>query len=49
MTLIEGQTGIAEFTANELYARILNNEATFILDVRNEDEFKRSPVEGQSN
>lgn len=49
MTLIEGQTGIAEFTANELYARILNNEATFILDVRNEDEFKRSPIEGQSN
>lgn len=49
MTTLEGQTAVAAFTPNELYARILRDEPTFILDVRNEDEHKRSPIEGRAN
>lgn len=49
MTITEGQTAVAAFTPAELYARILHNEPLFILDVRNEEEFQRSPIEGRAN
>lgn len=49
MTITEGQTAVAAFTPAELYARILRNEPLFILDVRNEEEFQRSPIEGRAN
>jgi glyoxylase-like metal-dependent hydrolase (beta-lactamase superfamily II)/rhodanese-related sulfurtransferase len=49
MTTAEHQTAVASFTPAELYARILRDEPTFILDVRNEDEAKRSPIEGKTN
>ncbi|MFQ3664282.1 MAG: MBL fold metallo-hydrolase [Chloroflexaceae bacterium] len=49
MTITEGQTAVAAFTPAELYARILRNEPLFILDVRNEEEFRRSPIEGRAN
>lgn len=49
MTTAERQTAVTTFTPAELYARILRDEPTFILDVRNEDEAKRSPIEGKRN
>lgn len=49
MTITEGQTAVAAFTPAELYARILRDEPLFILDVRNEEEFRRSPIEGRTN
>ncbi len=49
MTITEGQTAVAAFTPAELYARILRDEPLFILDVRNEEEFQRSPIEGRAN
>lgn len=49
MTITEGQTAVATFTPAELYARILRDEPLFILDVRNEEEFRRSPIEGRAN
>lgn len=49
MTTAEHQTAVAAFTPAELYARILRDEPTFILDVRNEDEAGRSPIEGRAN
>ena len=49
MTTLEGQTTVTAFTPAELYARILRDEPLFILDVRNEDEARRSPVEGKGN
>lgn len=49
MTITEGQTAVAAFTPAELYARILRDEPLFILDVRNEEEFRRSPIEGRAN
>ncbi|NTU82257.1 MAG: MBL fold metallo-hydrolase [Chloroflexales bacterium] len=49
MTTAEHQTAVASFTPAELYARILSDKPTFILDVRNEDEAKRSPIEGKTN
>lgn len=48
MSMIEDQTTVATFTPAELYARILRDEPTFILDVRNADEFARSPIEGRT-
>jgi glyoxylase-like metal-dependent hydrolase (beta-lactamase superfamily II)/rhodanese-related sulfurtransferase len=49
MTTAEHQTAVASFSPAELYARILRDEPTFILDVRNEDEARRSPIEGRQN
>jgi len=49
MTTAESQISVTSFTPTELYARILRDEPTFILDVRNEDEAKRSPIEGRKN
>ena len=49
MTITEGQTAVAAFTPAELYARILRDEPLFVLDVRNEEEFRRSPIEGRAN
>jgi glyoxylase-like metal-dependent hydrolase (beta-lactamase superfamily II)/rhodanese-related sulfurtransferase len=49
MTTAESQTAVTTFTPAELYARVLRDEPTFILDVRNEDEAKRSPIEGKRN
>jgi glyoxylase-like metal-dependent hydrolase (beta-lactamase superfamily II)/rhodanese-related sulfurtransferase len=48
MSMIENQTSVATFTPTELYARMLRDEPLFILDVRNEDEFTRSPIEGRA-
>jgi glyoxylase-like metal-dependent hydrolase (beta-lactamase superfamily II)/rhodanese-related sulfurtransferase len=48
MSMIEDQTSVAAFTPTELYARLLRDEPLFILDVRNEDEFARSPIEGRA-
>ena len=47
MTTTAQQTAVTSFTPAELYNRILHDLPTFILDVRNEEEAKRSPVEGQ--
>ncbi len=49
MTITEGQTAVAAFTPAKLYARMLRDEPLFILDVRNEEEFRRSPIEGRAN
>ncbi|MFV9503909.1 MAG: MBL fold metallo-hydrolase [Oscillochloridaceae bacterium umkhey_bin13] len=49
MTTAEPTTVVSSFSPAELYARILRNEPTFILDVRNEDEAARSPIEGRTN
>lgn len=48
MTLPDVQTGVAAVTAGELYARLLSGEPLFILDVRNEEDFLRSRVEGRA-
>lgn len=49
MTTLEGQTAVTTFTPAELYARLLRDEPTFILDVRNGEEAERSPIEGKQN
>ncbi len=48
MTVLDGPTIVAAFSPAELYDRILRDEPTYILDVRNEDEFARSPIEGRT-
>ncbi|MCG8347235.1 MAG: MBL fold metallo-hydrolase, partial [Chloroflexales bacterium] len=48
MTVSEVQTKATSITANELYAKLLKNEPSFILDVRNEEDFKRWRVEGRA-
>lgn len=48
MSMIEDQTSVAAFTPAELYASMLRDEPLFILDVRNADEFARSPIEGRA-
>jgi glyoxylase-like metal-dependent hydrolase (beta-lactamase superfamily II)/rhodanese-related sulfurtransferase len=47
MTTAASTTAVNTFSPAELYARILRDEPTFILDVRNEDESARSPIEGR--
>jgi glyoxylase-like metal-dependent hydrolase (beta-lactamase superfamily II)/rhodanese-related sulfurtransferase len=49
MTTAESQTAVTTFTSTELYTRMLGDVPLFILDVRNEDEFRRSPIEGRAN
>jgi glyoxylase-like metal-dependent hydrolase (beta-lactamase superfamily II)/rhodanese-related sulfurtransferase len=49
ITTAEPQSTVTAFTPAELYARILRAEPLFILDVRNEDEAQRSPIEGKAN
>jgi glyoxylase-like metal-dependent hydrolase (beta-lactamase superfamily II)/rhodanese-related sulfurtransferase len=49
MTTAERQSTVTTFTPAELYARILRDEPTLVLDVRNEDEATRSPIEGKQN
>ncbi|GAB4428181.1 MAG: MBL fold metallo-hydrolase [Chloroflexi bacterium OHK40] len=49
MTLATGQFTVTALSPRELYARLLADEPLFILDVRNEDDFKRSPIEGRAN
>jgi glyoxylase-like metal-dependent hydrolase (beta-lactamase superfamily II) len=49
MALAEVQTQVESFTATELYRRIVNDEPTFIVDVRNEDDFSRWGVEGRDS
>jgi glyoxylase-like metal-dependent hydrolase (beta-lactamase superfamily II)/rhodanese-related sulfurtransferase len=48
MTVSEVQTKATSITATELYAKLLKNEPLFILDVRNEEDFKRWRVEGRA-
>lgn len=47
MTTTDGQTATM-FSAAALYARILSGEPLLILDVRNEDEYRRMRVEGHA-
>lgn len=49
MTTAQSQSTVTSFSPAELYARILRDEPTFVLDVRNEDEAARSPIEGKQN
>jgi glyoxylase-like metal-dependent hydrolase (beta-lactamase superfamily II)/rhodanese-related sulfurtransferase len=49
MTLATGRPTVIALSPRELYAHMLADEPLFILDVRNEDEFKRSPIEGRAN
>lgn len=48
MTFTQDQSTVTEISPRELYARLLSAQPLFILDVRNEDEFKRMPVEGHA-
>lgn len=49
MALAEVQTNVTFFTAEELYRRIVADTPTFIVDVRNEDDFGRWGIEGRDS
>jgi glyoxylase-like metal-dependent hydrolase (beta-lactamase superfamily II)/rhodanese-related sulfurtransferase len=49
MAIADVQTEVRSFTAAELYRRIINDEPTTIVDVRNSEDFSRWGVEGRDS